>query len=123
MFYPPIDEDFDELKDCPSYWQTNKITINAVNLDEESVSNIQTTGYVAMALNFAVVFFGLFIILRSEGFLDAFNKPPIPGKLISYLLPRKATKDETFRRTLLTGGLIFKFFMALIDSFFGEIRT
>jgi len=118
MFYPPINEDFDELKDCPSFWQTNKITINDVNLDEESISNIQFTGYFAMALNFAVLVFGLFIILRSEGFLDAFNRPPIPDKLIRDLLPRKVTRDETFRRTLLTGGLILQFLMALIDSFF-----
>ena len=122
-FYPSIDEDFDESKDCPTFWQTNKIKINAVNFtDNESLSNVQAIGYVAMALNFAVVFCWIFVILRSKGFRNAFNKPPFPGSFLRSILPGKITKNTTFRKTLLTGGLIFKFLMALLDSFFGEIR-
>ena len=86
------------------------------------MSNIQVTGYVAMALNFAVVFIWLVVIFRSEGFLNAFNAPPLLGKVLRFILPKKATENEKFRKTVLIGLLISKFLMALLDSFFGKIQ-
>ena len=86
------------------------------------MSNIQVTGYVAMALNFAVVFIWLVVIFRSEGFLNAFNAPPLLGKVLRSILPTKISKNKNFRKIGLTGGIILKFLMTLLDSFLGEIR-
>ena len=86
------------------------------------MSNVQATGYAAMALNFAVVFCWIFVIVRSRGFLDAFDAPPKPGKVLKFILPKKATENEKFRKTVLIGLLISKFLMALLDSFFGKIQ-
>ena len=86
------------------------------------MSNVQATGYAAMALNFAVVFCWIFVIVRSRGFLDAFDAPPKPGKVLRFILPKKISKNKNFRKIGLTGGIILKFLMTLLDSFLGEIR-
>ena len=86
------------------------------------MSNIQVTGYVAMALNFAVVFIWLVVIFRSEGFLNAFNSPPLLSEFLRAILPTKISKNKNFRKIVLTSGVIFKFLMTLLDSFFGEIQ-
>ena len=84
------------------------------------MSNVQITGYVAMSVNIAVVICWLFVICCSQGFSKAFKAPPEPGKILKLILPKKLTKNLQFRKTLLTGGLVFKFLMALLDSVFGK---
>ena len=86
------------------------------------MSNIQATGYVAMTFNFIVVLCWLIVIFRSQGFSNSFTAPPKPGAIFSFILPKRVIENKNFRKTVLTGGLVFKFSMALLDSFFGSTR-
>ena len=55
-FYPDSDSPFDPLVDCSNFWLDKKIKINPMNYTSEKyMDNIQTSAYVAMGLNVAVV--------------------------------------------------------------------
>ena len=58
-FYPDSDSitnPFDPLVDCSNFWRDKKIKINPMNFtSEEYMDNIQTSAYVGMGLNVAVV--------------------------------------------------------------------
>ena len=51
-----VNKSFDPLVDCSDFWLDKKIKINPMNFtSEEYMDNIQTSAYVGMGLNIAVV--------------------------------------------------------------------
>ena len=94
-----VNKSFDPLVDCSDFWLDKKIKINPMNFtSEEYMDNIQTSAYVGMGLNIAVVI----------GYLIAF---------------RNIIKSESgrCRRFKLIMKILYAFFWPVADSITGTV--